>query len=92
MNQKYIICSHAKGKRGCLLKGMTLICPRCCAEIRNSECEGCSYYKDSQKFAIEKAKKSPQHFTSCGVVHPDDASGVLIKKLWLKIKNETNHK
>ena len=42
---------------------MTLICPRCCAEIRNSECEGCSYYKDSQKFAIEKAKKSPQHFT-----------------------------
>ena len=63
MNQKCIICSHAKGKRGCLLKGMTLICPRCCAEIRNSECEGCSYYKDSQKFAIEKAKKSPQHFT-----------------------------
>jgi Tetratricopeptide repeat. len=63
MKQNCIICSNAKGKRGCLLKGMTLICPRCCAEIRNSECEGCSYYKDSQKFAIEKAKKSPQHFT-----------------------------
>ncbi len=30
--------------------------------------------------------------TSCNVVHPDDASGVLIKKLWMKIKNETNHK
>ena len=63
MKQKCIICSNAKGKRGCLLKDMTLICPRCCAEIRNSECEGCSYYKDSQKFAIEKAKKSPKHFT-----------------------------
>ena len=63
MKQKCIICSNAKGKRGCLLKDMTLICPRCCAEIRNPECEGCSYYKDSQKFTIEKAKKSPQHFT-----------------------------
>ena len=63
MKQKCIICSTVKGKRGCLLKDMTLICPRCCAEIRNSECDGCSYYKDSQKFAIEKAKKSPQHFT-----------------------------
>ncbi|MGZ8947466.1 MAG: tetratricopeptide repeat protein [Methylococcaceae bacterium] len=63
MNQKCIICSHAKGKRGCLLKGMTLICPRCCAEIRNLECEGCSYYKDSQKFAIEKSKKALQNFT-----------------------------
>ena len=67
MKQKCIICSTVKGKRGCLLKDMTLICPRCCAEIRNSECEGCSYYKDSQKFAVEKAiektKKSPQHFT-----------------------------
>jgi len=63
MKQNCIICSNAKGKRGCLLKDMTLICPRCCAEIRNVECEGCSYYKDSRKFAIEKAKKSPQHFT-----------------------------
>ena len=63
MKQKCIICSTVKGKRGCLLKDMTLICPRCCAEIRNSECDGCSYYKDSQKFAIEKANKSPQHFT-----------------------------
>ena len=60
--QKCIICSKVKGKRGCLLKDKTLICPRCCAEIRNSECEGCSYYKDSQKFNIEKAKKSPKHF------------------------------
>ena len=64
MKQKCIICSKAKGKRGCLLKNMTLICPRCCAEIRSSECEGCSYYKDSQKFAIEKARKAPKHFVA----------------------------
>ena len=60
--QKCIICTKVKGKRGCLINDMTLICSRCCAEIRNSECEGCSYYKDSQKYAIEKAKKSPEHF------------------------------
>ncbi len=63
MKKKCIICSSAQGKRGCLLKDMTLICPRCCAEIRNPECEGCSYYKDSQKFAIEKVHKSSRHFT-----------------------------
>ena len=72
MKQKCIICSKAKGKRGCLLKDMTLICSRCCAEIRNSECEGCSYYKDSQKFAIEKAKKSPKHFTVRNAPEVDD--------------------
>lgn len=64
MKQKCIICSQAKGKRGCLLKGMILICPLCCAEIRNPECKGCSYYKDAQKFADEKARKSPKHFVA----------------------------
>jgi tetratricopeptide (TPR) repeat protein len=63
MKQKCICCSTVKGKRGCLLKGMALICPPCCADIRNPACEGCSYYKDSQKFAAEKATKSPKHFT-----------------------------
>ena len=62
MKIKCIVCSSAQGKRGCLLKDMTLICPLCCAEIRNPECEGCSYYKDSQKFAIEKIHKSPKQF------------------------------
>jgi tetratricopeptide (TPR) repeat protein len=42
---------------------MTLIFLLCCAEIRNPECEGCSYYKGSQKFAIEKVNKSSKHFT-----------------------------
>ncbi|NOR65662.1 MAG: hypothetical protein GQ468_06570, partial [Candidatus Scalindua sp.] len=60
--QKCIICLKVKGKRGCLLKDKTLICSRCCAEIRNSECEGCSYYKEAQKFANEKARNSPEHF------------------------------
>ena len=63
MKIKCIVCSSAQGKRGCLLNDMTLICPLCCAEIRNPECEGCSYYKDSQKFAIEKVNKSSKHFT-----------------------------
>ena len=37
-------------------------------------------------------KPQSKLLASCDVVHPDDASGVLIKKLWMKIKNETHHK
>ena len=37
-------------------------------------------------------KPQSKLLVSCGVVHLDDASGVLIKKLWMKIKNEINHK
>ncbi|MCK4841808.1 MAG: tetratricopeptide repeat protein [Methylococcales bacterium] len=61
--QKCIICLKTKGKRGCLIKDKALICSRCCAEMRNMDCEGCSYYKDTQKFSIEKARKSSEHFT-----------------------------
>jgi len=64
MKKKCTVCVTTQGKRGCLLHDMTLICPRCCAEIRNPACEGCSYYKESQKFALEKTHKPPsKHFT-----------------------------
>ncbi len=63
-SQKCIVCSKAKGKRGCLIKDKALVCSRCCAEIRYSECEGCSYYKDSKNYAVEKAKKSPGSFVA----------------------------
>ena len=60
--QKCIICLKTKGKRGCLIKDKVLICSQCCADIRSSDCEGCSYYKETQKFTLEKAKKSPEKF------------------------------
>ena len=64
MKKKCTVCVTTQGKRGCLLNDMTLICPRCCAEIRNAACEGCSYYKESQKFVLEKTHKPPsKHFT-----------------------------
>lgn len=37
-------------------------------------------------------KPQSKLLTSCGVVHPDDVSGVIIKILWMKIKNEPYHK
>ncbi len=58
---KCIVCAKTKGKRGCLVKDKSLICSRCCAEMRNSECEGCSYYKESENFAIEKASKAKKN-------------------------------
>ena len=63
MTQKCPICTKAKGKRGCLINNHSLICSKCCAEIRNSECETCSYYKESQKHTIEKANKATRTFT-----------------------------
>lgn len=62
--KKCPICTKVKGKRGCLLNNNSLICSQCCAQIRNSNCEGCGYYKESQHFAIEKAKKYSQHFVA----------------------------
>lgn len=63
-NKKCPICTKVKGKRGCLKKDNHLVCSKCCAEIRDQDCENCSYYKEAQQFNIEKAKKSPQHFVA----------------------------
>jgi tetratricopeptide (TPR) repeat protein len=64
IQKKCPICTKVKGKRGCLRNANTLICSQCCAQIRNADCEGCSYYKEAEKFNLEKAKKSPQHFVA----------------------------
>jgi tetratricopeptide (TPR) repeat protein len=63
-NKKCPLCNKVKGKRGCLLNNNALICSQCCAQIRNADCDSCSYYKEAEKFNIEKAKKSPQHFVA----------------------------
>ncbi len=49
---------------GSLFIASYLICSRCCADIRHTECEGCSYYKDTQTYAIEKDRKAPKHFVA----------------------------
>ncbi len=63
MIKKCPICTNTKGKRGCLINNHKLICSKCCAQIRNSACETCNYYKESQKFAVEKTKKTAKTFT-----------------------------
>ena len=58
MKRKCIICDQAKGKRTCIQYDKTMVCPICCAQIRNSSCAGCSYYKAAEKYAEHKFRKS----------------------------------
>ena len=42
-----------------------MICPSCCAQIRNPDCVGCGYYAQADKYAKEKSKsikKTSQSF------------------------------
>ena len=55
---KCSICLKRKGKRLCKIKANSMICSRCCAEIRNPACAGCSYYIDAEKFGFEKTKRA----------------------------------
>lgn len=58
MKQKCPICSKTKGKRLCKIKEKTLICPQCCAHIRNPDCADCSHYTQAKKYGFEKMKKA----------------------------------
>jgi tetratricopeptide (TPR) repeat protein len=55
---KCVVCTKVKGKRACQLNAGALICPRCCAQVRNTDCEGCFYYAQAESYALEKAQKS----------------------------------
>lgn len=54
---KCVICLIARGKRVCKLNNNSLICPICCAQTRNSDCDGCRYYTAAEKYSKEKIKK-----------------------------------
>jgi tetratricopeptide (TPR) repeat protein len=58
MKKKCIICDQIKGKRICSQYNKTMICPRCCAQLRNASCGSCSYYKTAEKYAEQKFQKS----------------------------------
>ncbi len=55
---KCVICISAKGKRSCKIREGSPVCSGCCAKIRNSDCGGCSYYADAEKYGFDKMKKS----------------------------------
>ena len=58
MKRKCIICGQARGKRTCIQYDKTLVCPVCCAQLRNYSCGSCSYYQTAEKYAEDKFKKS----------------------------------
>ena len=58
MKRKCIICDRARGKRACNQYDKTMVCPICCAQIRNASCGNCSYFKTAEKYAEHKYRKS----------------------------------
>jgi hypothetical protein len=54
---KCINCNAKPGKRKCPVKGGELICPVCCATIRNEDCGDCQYYLVSEEFKQKKLEK-----------------------------------
>ena len=57
------VCGVQKAKRACLLPAHERICPRCCAEIRNAECQGCRHYENAEEYRLSKVKNSGvKHF------------------------------
>lgn len=58
MKRKCTICVQAQGKRTCIQDERTMICPKCCAQIRNSSCGRCSYFKTAEKYTEHKFRKS----------------------------------
>lgn len=55
--EKCTNCNSKPGKRKCLLKNGEIICPVCCATIRNENCGECQYYLVSAEFQIKKLEK-----------------------------------
>lgn len=58
-----IVCAQRKGRRVCRLQNNKIICPVCCAQSRNTNCEGCLYYVAAKQYVASKSEKSePNHF------------------------------
>ncbi len=58
-----MVCTQRKGRRVCKLHNNEIVCSLCCAESRNSDCEGCLHYVVAKQYSASKAKKpEPKHF------------------------------
>ena len=64
------ICMKVKGGRSCKRYKDALICPRCCADKRSSECNGCSYYLQAEKYAKKKISKAEEESRFTARVDP----------------------
>lgn len=65
--QKCVVCATTTGKRACKIKGLGLICPRCCAQIRGGGCDGCHYYTQAVRYQAARATQQvrPTSFMAC---------------------------
>ncbi|GAB6057208.1 tetratricopeptide repeat protein [Desulfonatronum parangueonense] len=63
MKKKCNLCQGSQGKRICLVRENTRICPLCCATHRNQECADCQYYIQAQQYQQKKLQSTdPGHF------------------------------
>ena len=51
------LCSRNKASRKCKLQQDELICPQCCAELRNTDCGECRYYKAAKQYQKSKTRR-----------------------------------
>lgn len=56
-NKKCVVCANKKGKRLCQVKDNKMICPTCCVDLRNADCENCQYYSTAKRFNESKKTK-----------------------------------
>ncbi len=57
------VCGAGKARRECLRKDGSTICSRCCAEMRGTECSGCTYYEETLLHAMRRGAGLPNgHF------------------------------
>lgn len=56
--RKCVICEKNRAGRICGLHDNKMICSLCCAEIRNSACEDCHYFKTATQYLSSKTKKT----------------------------------
>ena len=64
-NKKCVVCGKNKARRTCELHNNKMVCSLCCAQIRNSDCEGCQYFKTAKQYHSSKTKKSRvKHFVA----------------------------
>lgn len=76
MNRVCPVCGTRKAKRACLLPAHEIICPLCCAAIRNAECKGCRHYETAEQYRLSKIRNSGvKHFIAEINEEVEDAVG-----------------
>ena len=61
--RKCALCSRTKARRKCDRHNHEFICSQCCAESRDSICEGCQHFTEARQYHLSKTPiKKKKHF------------------------------